>query len=288
MAEKINTMNENKNNTKQSDEPQNHGLLYSGGYNQPFVSLFNEDCIETMKRIPDGSIDLMLTDPPYNITNCDWEYEINLQQLWVEWERILKPNGIWAIFCNEPFTSDLIMSRRGFFKYKWIWNKDSAAGFLNAYKMPLTGYEEIVIFSRAKIGNHTYNPQITDKAKNLVRPPKTDGKTQQKGVYNKFNSLTKQDVNKAFPKNIITIGKNEAECNSLNRFHPTQKPVDLMRYLILTYSNKGETVFDGYSGSGTTAEACIIEGRKFIGSELNEEYFKKSVERLRNVPTQLF
>ena len=257
-------------------------------YSQPFVSLYNEDCIETMKRIPDGSIDLMLTDPPYNTTNCDWEYKINLQQLWVEWERILKPNGIWAIFCNEPFTSDLIMSRRGFFKYKWIWDKDSAAGFLNAYKMPLTGYEEIVIFSRAKMGNHTYNPQITDKAKNLVRPPKTNGK-EYSATYNKFKSLSREkDTSKAFPKNIITIGKNEAECNSLNRFHPTQKPLDLMRYLILTYSNKGENVFDGYSGSGTTAEACVIEQRNFIGSELNIDYFNKSVQRLKSVPQLLF
>ena len=181
---------------KLHEKPQ---IAYSECCTLPFVSLYNEDCIETMKRIPDGSIDLMLTDTPYNTTNCDWEYKINLQQLWNEWERILKPNGIWAIFCNEPFTSDLIMSRRDFFKYKWIWDKDSAAGFLNAYKMPLTGYEEIVIFSRAKMGNHTYNPQITDKAKNLVRPPKTDGK-EYSATYNKFKSLSREkDTSKAEP-----------------------------------------------------------------------------------------
>ena len=252
------------------------------------IQLYNEDCIKTMNQITDGDIDLMLTDPPYNTTNCDWEYEINLQQLWPEWERILKPNGVWVIFCNEPFTSDLIMSRREFFKYKWIWDKESAAGFLNAYKMPLTGYEEIVIFSRAKMGNHTYNPQITDKTKNLVRPVSLNSKVYE-GVYNKFKSQRKElDTTKAFPKNIIRISKNESECNSLNRFHPTQKPVDLMRYLILTYSNKGETIFDGYSGSGTTAEACIIEQRNFIGAELNKEYFDKSVLRLKNVLRSLF
>lgn len=265
-------------------EPVNIGACYK----LPFLSLFNEDCLETMKRIPDNSVDLMLTDPPYNTTNCDWEYEIDLKKLWIEWERILKPNGICAIFCNEPFTSDLIISKREWYKYKWIWDKDSAAGFLNAYKMPLTGYEEVVVFSPAKMGNHTYNPQITDKAKNLVRPPKTDGK-EYSATYNKFKSLSKEkDTSKAFPKNIITIPKNESECNSLNRFHPTQKPVDLMRYLILTHSNKGDTIYDGYSGSAATAEACILEGRKFIGSELNETYFKKSVKRLQHVPTQLF
>lgn len=252
------------------------------------IELFNEDCRETMKRIPDGSIDLMLTDPPYNITACDWEYELNLPEMWQEWERILKPNGVWAIFCNEPFTSDLIISRRGFFKYKWIWDKDSAAGFLNAYKMPLTGYEEIVIFSRAKMGNHTYNPQITKKAKNLVRPPKTNGKLSS-ATYNEFKNLSKEiDTSKAFPKNIITIGKNEAECNSLNRWHPTQKPLDLIRYLLLTYSNKGETVFDGYAGSGTTAEACHIEGRNFIGSELKTEYYERANDRITRLYPQLF
>jgi len=252
------------------------------------IQLYNEDCTKTMKRIYDGHIDLILIDPPYGITNCDWEYSLNLAELWVEWERILKPNGVFVIFSNEPFTSDLIISRREFFKYKWIWNKVSAAGFLNAYKMPLTGYEEIVIFSRAKMGNHTHNPQITKKASNLVRPPNTSGKAYS-GTYNKHNQSSKElDTTRAFPKNIITINKSDAECNSLSRCHPTQKPISLIRYLVLTYSNRGDVVFDGYSGSGTTAEACIIEGREFIGSELNKEYFDKSIIRINNVPAQLF
>ncbi len=252
------------------------------------IDLYNEDCLDTMKRIPDGSIDLMLTDPPYNTTNCDWEYELDLPKMWKEWERILKPNGVWAIFCNEPFTSNLIMSKRDFFKYKWIWDKDSAAGFLNAYKMPLTGYEEIVIFSRAKMGKHTYNPQITKKAKNLVRPDSSNGK-EYENTYSKFKSQRKEkDTTKAFPKNIIKIGKNEAECNSLNRFHPTQKPVDLIRYLLLTYSDVGQTVFDGYAGSGTTAEACHIEGRNFIGSELKQEYYEKANNRIKMLQPKLF
>ena len=252
------------------------------------IQIFNEDCVETMKRIPDGSVDLMLTDPPYNTTNCDWEYEINLQQLWIEWERILKPSGVFAIFCNEPFTSDLIISRKKLFKYKWIWDKEDAGGYLNAYKMPLAGYEEIAIFSRTKMGNHTYNPQITNKAKNLVRP-QNENDSINTGTYSKHGRIFKnKDVNKAFPKNVIKIGRNEKECNPLNRVHPTQKPVDLIRYLILTYSNKDETIFDGYSGSGTTAEACIVEGRNFIGSELNKEYYDKSMLRINNLQPQLF
>ena len=253
------------------------------------IELYNEGCLETMKRIPDGSIDLMLTDPPYNLTNCEWEYQLDLPKMWQEWERILKPNGVWAIFCNEPFTSDLIISCRQFFKYKWIWDKEDAGGFLNAYKMPLAGYEEIVIFSRAKMGNHTYNPQITNKAKNLIRPL-IEGEKEHTGTYGKYNTrkYKNKDETKAFPKNVIRIGRNEAECNPVNRWHPTQKPVSLLRYLLLTYSNSGETIFDGYSGSGTTAEACHIEGRNFIGSELKKEYYEKANNRIKMLHPQLF
>jgi len=244
--------------------------------------IYFEDNLETMKRTPDNSVDFILIDPPYNTTNCSWEYEIDLPVLWPEWLRILKPNGVIAIFCNEPFTSKLIMSNTKLFKYKWIWDKDSAAGFLNAYKMPLTGYEEVVIFSPALMGNHTYNPQFSKKAKNLVRPPKTDGKIRS-ATYNNFKGISKEkDTSIAFPKNIIRIAKNEAECNSINRIHETQKPVDLMRYFVLTYTNPGETVFDGYSGSGATAEACIIEKRNFICSESDLEIFDLSQVRIGN------
>lgn len=252
------------------------------------IKILNEDCLEVLRRLPDNSIDLILQDPPYNTTNCIWEYELNLPLLWPEWLRVLKPTGIIAIFCNEPFTSKLIMSNIEMFRYKWIWDKDSASGFLNAYKMPLTGYEEVVIFSPAKMGNHTYNPQFSAKAKNLQRPPNTNGKINN-GTYSDFKNLSKNmDREKAFPKNIIRIAKNEAECNSINRIHETQKPIPLMRYFIKTYSNKGDTVFDGYSGSGTTAAACHIEGRNAICCEndTTEGYFQKSVKRLSDLQSQ--
>ena len=152
--------------------------------------------------------------------------------------------------------------------------------------MPLTGYEEIIIFSRAKMGNHTYNPQISDKAKNLVRPPKTDGKVRS-ATYNNFKGLSKEkDTSKAFPKNIIKIPKNEKECNSLNREHPTQKPLDLIRYLLSTHSNTGDLIYDGYSGSGTTPHACIIEDRNFIGAELDKGYFEIAEQRLKDAQYQ--
>jgi len=255
-------------------------------YVQPGVQLHNEDCLETLKRIETGSIDLMLTDPPYGTTQCDWDNAPNLPLIWQEWERILKHNGVWLIFCNEPFTSSLITSRLGLFKYKWIWCKEAASGFLNSAKMPLMGFEEIVVFSRAKMGNHTYNPQITQKAKNMVRP-RHFGNEITSDTYGKRRHTNKEtDPNKAYPINVLRIGKNEAECNSLVRWHPTQKPFSLIRYLLKTYSNESETVFDGYSGSGTTAAACIKEKRNFIGSEMNKDYFDMSVQRLSEMIMQ--
>lgn len=247
-------------------------------YNQPFVSLFNEDCRETMKRIPDGSIDLMLTDPPYGTTACDWDIAPNWGEMWLEWERILKPNGAFVFTGSQPMTTDLVMSRRGFFKYEMIWDKGRPSNFMLSKYQVLKMHENILVFYREQ---PTFNPQKTKRNKWDKRPAGTNTKivevTGQKRVIPDATDDEKLDGS------IIRILRNPEAGG-----HPTEKPLDLMRYLILTYSNKGDTVFDGYSGSGTTAHACLKEGRKFIGSELNETYFKKSVQRLRNVPTELF
>ena len=276
-------MNELTNTT----EPQ---IAYSECCTLPFVSLYNEDCIETMKRIPDGSIDLMLTDPPYNTTACEWEYAINFELLWAEWLRIVKPNGTFIFTASQPFTTDLIMSNRNNFKYELIWEKDRHSDFLLAKYRPLKIHENIVVFQVGK--ENTYNPQLTNI--NEVTKKRYNRKTDSlnKGVcYGNMSEIRKLDYSNnetALPQSVLFFTK-----ESNNQFvkpviHPTQKPTDLMRYLILTYSNKGENVFDGYSGSGTTAEACMIEQRNFIGSELNKEYFDKSVLRLKNVPQSLF
>jgi len=245
-------------------------------YQQPFVSLYNEDCIETMKRIPDGSIDLMLTDPPYNTTACEWDVAINLSELWAEWERILKPDGLWVFTTSQPFTSELILSRKIFYKCEWIWDKALGGNSMTVKYMPYKIHENIIVFGRGKT---TYNP-IMEKGVNRLK----NGKTRNKDNAFNVNGADYKINDEYYPQSILKI----SNAQRTGRIHPTQKPVDLIRYLILTYSNKGETIFDGYSGSGTTAEACIIEGRKFIGSELNKEYFDKSVSRLKNVPTQLF
>jgi len=246
-------------------------LQQANCYVQPGCQLYNEDCVETMQRIETGSVDLMLTDPPYGTTQNDWDNKPFLAKIWAEWERILKPNGIWVFTAAEPFASELVVSRAVFFKYDMIWEKDRASGHLNANKMPLRAHEQILVFYR-KPG--TYNPQKSFGHK----PANKNGQRKKETTnYGKFEHINGGGNTDRMPRSVIY----EEVVNSQHEpIHPTQKPLDLMRYLVRTYSNENDLVFDGYSGSGTTAAACIKEKRRFIGAELSKEYFDKSVERL--------
>lgn len=239
------------------------------------------DCLEVLRQIPDGSVDLMLTDPPYNTTACEWEYEIDLNAMWNEWERVISDNGVLAIFADEPFTSKLILSRLGFFKYRITWDKMIGSNFLNAHKMPLKQTEDVVLFSKVKNGNYTYNPILLDKPKKNIRPI-GNRKPVAKTTYGEHNGKCSEDYDntKSHPSNLLSLCAKERECNSINRTHPTQKPIDLFRYLIRTYSNPGDVVFDGYGGSGTTAIAAQMENRKFIVCENHLPYFESSTARL--------
>lgn len=230
--------------------------------------IFNEDCIETMKRIPDGSIDLMLTDIPYGTTQNEWDELPNLNEMWVEWKRILKPNGVWIFTAQQPIAADLIVSNRKDFRYEWIWEKTQGTGHLNANKMPLKIHENILIFYRQL---PTYNPQIIKSLKRVVKRNGLKAKTTN---YGNFTEISKSEYDGYMPTDIIQFDR-DAE-----QQHPTQKPTDLFRYLIRTYSNENEIVFDGYMGSGTTALACIKENRNFIGAELSPEYFEIANKRL--------
>jgi DNA modification methylase len=261
-------------NLQNTTEP---GMNYIPYYQQPLVSLFNEDCRETLKKIETGSIDLLLQDTPFGCTQNDWDIAPNFAEMWPEWERVTKENGAMIFFGTQPFASSLIASRSGLFKYDLIWYKALGTGFLNANKMPMRNHEHILVFYRTL---PTYNPQkyvgkMRDKGNKGCRTTSN---------YGKFNPTVSRN-DEYFPQSVLDFTNGD---RTKENDHPTQKPLDLIRYLILTYSNKGETVFDGYSGSGTTAAACLTEGRKFIGSELNKEYFDKSVLRLKSVPTQLF
>lgn len=244
-------------------------------YVHPGCQLYNEDCIETMKRIETGSIDLMLTDIPYGVTSCDWDIKPNLAAMWLEWERILKPNGAWIFTATQPLTSELVISRAGFFKYELIWDKKMTSNPALAKIQPLRCHENILVFYRMQ---PTYNPIMR---KDVLSPFGKRSRTDSDVVGNLGSDY---QVGVGYPKSILEFPRpNNLTDGGL---HPSQKPIDLFRWIIQTYTNEGDTVFDGYSGSSTTAMACIKDNRKFIGSELLKEYFDKSVERLELLMSQ--
>tara|TARA_R110002124_G_C8831077_1_gene504721 strand:+ start:181 stop:927 length:747 start_codon:yes stop_codon:yes gene_type:complete len=246
------------------------------------IELYNEDCFETMKRIETGSVDLLLQDTPFGCTQNEWDVKPDFAKMWIEWERITKPNAAMIFFGTQPFASELILSRAGLFRYDIIWQKSRPTGFLNANKMPLRSHEIILVFYRTL---PTYNPVMTKGKPNHVSNGKISKKTANNN-YGNFGTTIQKLTDQKHPQSVIYFEQQDP--NKLD--HPTQKPIDLIRYLIKTYSNEGDLVFDGYSGSGTTAEACIIEKRSFKGSELNKKYYDKSKKRidLRMKQTVLF
>jgi len=223
-----------------------------------------------MKQIPDGSVDLVLTDPPYGTTACKWDSVIPFDQMWAQLHRVIKDNGAIALFGSEPFSSALRMSSLQMYRYDWIWEKEQGTGNLNANKMPLKKTENISVFYKAL---PTYNPQMSaGKAYTINRQHNSNeifGKTGTRDGY-----IT-QNKGERYPTNILMF------CRELNnRHHPTQKPVALLEYFIRTYTNEGETVLDFTMGSGSTGVACINTGRNFIGIELDEHYYEVAERRI--------
>ena len=252
------------------------------------ITLFQGDCIELMNNICEESIDLILCDLPYGKTNCTWDIIIPFESLWKQYNRIIKPNGVIALFGIEPFSSLLRVSNIKDYKYDWIWKKPKGTGFLNAQKQPLRDVEIISIFYKNQC---TYNPQLAKGTPYKGKSGKTV-KINNKGdtTYGKFfNGQGYRNDNDGFryPKQVIEFGVVER-----NTLHPTQKPVELLEYLIKTYTNEEETVLDNCMGSGSTGVACVNTNRKFIGIELNEEYFNTAKQRIKlsklNKPVKLF
>ena len=226
------------------------------------IELKQGDCLELMKDIPDGSVDLVLTDPPYGTTVCKWDSVIPFEPMWEQLNRIIKPNGAICLFGSEPFSSALRMSNIKNFKYDWIWQKSNVMGFLNAKKRPLKETENISVFN-----SKVYYPQgleINEKGENR--------RGKQTETLGKYEPINKSEY-KNYPRTILQF-KSERGC------HPTQKPVPLLEYLIRTYTNEGETVLDFTMGSGSTGVACVNTNRNFIGIELDENYFKIAKERI--------
>lgn len=237
------------------------------------IQLFKGDCLGVMKSIPDKSIDAIITDPPYGTTACKWDSVIPFDLMWQQLNRIIKPNGAIVLFGSEPFSSALRMSNIKNYKYDWIWNKVAITNPMLAKKQPLRCVENILIFYN---NQSTYNPQMTNGVK-WNRGGKKEHKTNTLGDSVLFNNGSdKTDIK--YPKNLIEF----SNADKTKNVHPTQKPVELMEYLIKTYTNENETVLDFTMGSGTTGVACKNTNRKFIGIEMNDKYFDIAEKRINN------
>jgi len=235
------------------------------------MDLRQGDCLELMKDIPDKSIDMILCDLPYGTTQNKWDIIIPFDKLWEQYRRIIKDNGAVVLTSSQPFTSALVMSNPKMFKYEWIWDKGRGSGHLNSKIMPLKKHDSILVFCKKKT---IYNPQFT-KGEAYTR---TNKASTCRGNYGKHKDSTIKNIGIRFPTTIqhFPIGRQQ------NKIHPTQKPVNLMEYLIKTYTNEGGLVLDNCMGSGTTGVACKNLDRRFIGMELDKKYFEIAKNRIEN------
>ena len=248
------------------------------------IDLIKGDCIDVMKQIPSGIMDAIITDPPYGTTACKWDSVIPFKPMWEQINRIIKPNGAIVLFGSEPFSSALRMSNISNYKYDWVWQKTRYTGNLNAKRMPLKAHEVISVFNCKGY----YYPQKTKAPEHLIDRRKTinNSKVKAGGGYNgskeHINIRTKDDGTR-YPTSVQKF-KNPNN----NSLHPTQKPVELMEYLIKTYTNENETVLDFTMGSGSTMIACQNTNRNGIGIEQNDKYFKIAQERIKENEYKLF
>lgn len=237
------------------------------------IDLRKGDCLEVMKSIPSGSVDAIITDPPYGTTACKWDSVIDFDLMWEQLNRIIKPNGAIVLFGSEPFSSALRMSNINNYKYDWIFEKDRETGFLNCKKQPMRKFENILVFYKKQC---LYNAQLRDKPKENIRPNKKVGKSF--GTYGVFKHNSKRTIplDKSYPNNLLKFKRDK------KGQHPTQKPVLLMEYLIKTYTNENETVLDFTMGSGSTGVAAKNLNRNFIGIEMDDNYFNIAKERIND------
>ena len=245
--------------------------------------IYNEDCLEGMKRIADGSVDMILTDPPYGTTNASWNRKIvDPVRMWEQFKRVTKPNAAIVVFAQMPFAIDVINANRKMFRYQWIWQKTQGTGFLNSHKMPLHAHEQALVFYRQL---PTYNPQMTQG-----KPYKTkNGKRPHDGCYGHWTPRESDNASGLrYPIDVLKFGHDPIRSNSRqSQIHSTPKPTALIEYLIRTYTNEGERVLDAFMGSGTTAVAAINTDRHYVGFELSEEYHALCQRRIAEAQQQL-
>lgn len=253
------------------------------------INLLHGDCIDLLPKIPDGSIDAIITDPPYGTTKCDWDKVVPFDSLWKHYNRVLKRNGVIVIFGTEPFTSELICSNKKMFREKLTWQKHRPSNMGNAKRMHLKYSEDIIVFS---FGRNIYNPQMQPRTSDRVRQAqkgtskqwRTNGNTSREVCFATQYAPRSWDsfnANWKYPSNILpfpaVVSNSREKVN-----HPTQKPVSLLMYLIKTYTQEDALILDTFMGSGTTGVACVNLNRCFIGMELDDNYFSIAKTRIEN------
>ncbi len=240
----------------------------------PGITIMPGDCLERMAEIPAASVDLVLTDPPYGTTACKWDAVIPLEPMWAAVRRVLKPRGAVVFTAQQPFSAALVMSNPRFFSQALVWRKNKASGHLNAKRRHLTGHEDILIFCD---GQPTYNPQRTSghKARTGWR---RGADTTVYGAQRPTDYAGTDDTR--CPVSVLDFDVVNNDGTNGGRFHPTQKPVALMEYLIRSFTNEGETVLDFTMGSGTTGVACVNTGRRFVGIEKDPGFFNVARDRI--------
>ena len=246
------------------------------------VDLRCGDCLELMKDIPNGSIDLILTDPPYGTTSCRWDTIIPFEPMWEQLKRIIKPNGAICLFGSEPFSSALRMSNIKDYRYDWYWQKDKGSNFLFGNKQPMKVIENVSVFYKKQPTYHsqkTINPNGTSKRHLYYEKGKNTNRSKEimKNMPDKPKMGKNYEPDKLLAKQIIYFAREQR-----NKLHPTQKPVTLLEYLIKTYTDEGQTVLDFAFGSCSCGEACVNLDREFIGFELDKEYFEIGKQRVEN------
>ena len=241
------------------------------------------DCLEKMKDIPDGSVDAIITDPPFGTTSCVWDSVIPFEPMWKQLNRIIKPNGAIVLFGSEPFSSALRMSNIKNYKYDWIWHKSRPSGIAQAKYQPMKSHEIISVFAKQKT---VFNPIKEKRQYNGKESKRKPWKTWNQNSNHGLGKTDKKMINNLSNPKTVQFFKSISNFPKGNCKHPTQKPVLLMEYLIKTYTNEGETVLDFTMGSGSTGVACVNTNRNFIGIELDEKYFEIAKKRINNAMAQ--
>ncbi|WP_328591997.1 DNA-methyltransferase [Robertmurraya siralis] len=237
--------------------------------------IYNEDCLEGMKRIEGKSIDMILCDLPYQVSSQSWDIQIPLKELWEQYERIIKNNGVIVLTATNPFASILVNSNLKMFKYEWIWDKEQGTNQFLKDKQPLRKHEQVLVFYK---NQPTYNPIMIQSWRREIKI-RAEGKDPITGVESK-EKTNYDSKGLKYPTTILPINRPHWR---EGRFHPTQKPIALFKYLIETYTNENDIVLDNCMGSGTTAVACINTHRNFIGFELDKEYHRLAEDRIHSL-----